>query len=119
YDWPRNLRELRNYTERCLLLDAGAPSSAKPSAPAPAPAAPRAAPGPPESICLPSSGIVGPRAKAGDVDHGELIRAYVTRIYVRTGQNKSETARLTGFDRRTVGRWIDPVRLSRLLAEAR
>jgi hypothetical protein len=69
-----------------------------------------------ESICLPSSGILGPRAKAGDVDHEELLRAYVTRIHARTGQNKAETARLTGFDRRTVARWIDPERLSRLLA---
>ncbi len=28
--------------------------------------------------------------------------------------NKVETARITGFDRRTLSRWIDPVRLARL-----
>jgi len=115
HEWPRNLRELKNYTERCLLLDAGAPSSVEPR-PRPAPAA---FPAPaPESVALPSSGILGPRAKAGDVDHEELIRAYVTRIHALTGQNKAETARRTGFDRRTVARWIDPVRLARLVGKS-
>jgi hypothetical protein len=66
-------------------------------------------------MCVPSSDILGRRAKTGDVDHEELLRAYVTWVYFRTGQNKTETARRTGFDRRTVSRWIDPVRLARLL----
>jgi hypothetical protein len=78
----------------------------------PAPAAPAEAP---PSVCVPSSDILGDRAKAGEVDQHERRRAYVTWIYFVTGHNKAETARLTGFHRRTVTRWIDPVRLARLL----
>jgi DNA-binding NtrC family response regulator len=118
--WPRNLRELRNFTERCLLE--GAPSSiAPPSEGAPIPALPPPAPVPhvpaPESVCMPSSGLVGPTAKAGGVDHKKLLSAYVTHVYVSTGQNKAATARITGFDRRTVAQLIDPVRLARLLSQ--
>jgi ActR/RegA family two-component response regulator len=65
---------------------------------------------------VPSSDILGGRAKAGAIDHEELLRAYVTAVYFSTGQNKAETARLTGFHRRTVGSLIDPVRLARLIA---
>jgi DNA-binding NtrC family response regulator len=114
HGWPRNLRELKNYTER-FLLDGGAqdPSSwhdaGVPSEQAPAPAEP------PPSLCVPSSEILGRRAKAGEVSVEDLLKAYVTRIYFLTGQNKSETARLCGFDRRTVSRYIDPERLARLI----
>jgi ActR/RegA family two-component response regulator len=70
-------------------------------------------------VCVPSSGILGAQAKAGAVSFEDLLRAYVTQIYFLTGQNKSETARLCGFDRRTVTRWIDPERLARLIAAAK
>ena len=65
---------------------------------------------------MPSSGLVGPLAKAGAVDHKKLLSAYVTHVYAGTGQNKAATARITGFDRRTVTQLIDPVRLARLLS---
>ncbi len=73
HTWPRNLRELRNYTDRCLLE--GAPSSIAPPSegaegppalpdlppPAPLPHAPS-----PESVCMPSSGLLGgPRPRPG------------------------------------------------------
>ena len=126
HDWPRNLRELKNYTERCLVAGESGPDTVEPSARALAPAAPAVTmgdpqrvpqppPDAPQSVCVPSSGIVGWLAKDGGVDHEELIRAYVTQIYFLTGQNKAETARRSGFDRRTVDRYIDPVRLARLL----
>jgi hypothetical protein len=38
-------------------------------------------------------------------------------VYFSTGQNKAATARITGFDRRTVAQLIDPVRLARLLSQ--
>jgi DNA-binding NtrC family response regulator len=128
YDWPRNLRELKNFTERCLLrLDETGPDTTEPSHPDPAPTVtmedPRSAshglPEAPASVCVPSSDILGQQAKAGAVDYRELLRAYVTRIYVLTGQNKAETARLTGFHRRTLAQWIDPVRLARLIAASK
>jgi hypothetical protein len=105
YEWPNNLRELKNYTERYLLT----------AGPAPAVIAPVIAPAP-ESTCLPSSGILGPRAKAGEVSFEDLAQAYVTRMHVLTDQNASETGRRTGLDRRTVRRWIDPTRLARWLS---
>jgi DNA-binding NtrC family response regulator len=122
--WSRNLRELKNYTERYLLTDGrmstpevGVPASPPAAASRPEATSPRPAgdPGAPESTCLPSSGILGPRAKAGEVSFDELNRAYVTRVHVLTDQNKAETARRVGLDWRTVGRWIDPVRLARWL----
>jgi ActR/RegA family two-component response regulator len=65
---------------------------------------------------MPSSGLLGPRAKAGDVSLDELDRAYVTRIYMLTGENVAETSRRTGLDRRTVRRRIDRARLVRWLS---
>ena len=46
----------------------------------------------------PSSEIFGRRAKAGELTVAELIRAYVTRVYVLSGLNQSETARRTGLN---------------------
>jgi hypothetical protein len=66
---------------------------------------------------VPSSGILGPSAKAGAVDHKKLLSAYVTHVYASNGQNKAATARITGFDRRTVAQLIDPDRLARLLSQ--
>ena len=64
---------------------------------------------------MPSSGILGPKAKAGEIGFKQLGRAYGTRMYVVTGQNRAETARRAGLDRRTVLRWLNPARLVRWL----
>jgi DNA-binding NtrC family response regulator len=114
YPWPRNLRELKNYTDRYILTDGHVP----PPAVVRGAAAPRPTEGgvAPESACVPSSGVLGPRAKAGDVSLDELDRAYVTRIYMLTGENVAETSRRTGLDRRTVQRRIDRARLVRWLS---
>jgi ActR/RegA family two-component response regulator len=58
--------------------------------------------GVPESACLSSGQILGPRTRAGEVDAEQLTRALVKRLYKITGGNVAETARLTGMDRRTV-----------------
>ena len=115
YAWPRNLRELKNYTERCLLTDSGASLRAV--------AVPEGAaavtPSEPPSSGSPNSGLLGARAEEGRVTVEELTRAYVTRVYVLTHQNQSETARRTGLTWRMVGRMIDPVRLMRWLGKGR
>jgi ActR/RegA family two-component response regulator len=61
-----------------------------------------------ESTCLPSSGILEPKAKAGEVSVEAVTRALVKRVHALTGQNMAETARRTGLDRRTVARWLKP-----------
>jgi hypothetical protein len=66
-------------------------------------------------VALPSSGLLGPVAKEGNVPVDEVVRDLVTRVYVLTGQNQSETARRTGMNWRTVGRTLDPERLARWL----
>ena len=71
------------------------------------------------STCVPSSGILGPRAKAGEVTLDEINRAYVTRVHLLSEQNMAETARRTGVDRRTVRRWLDFARLARWLKGGR
>ncbi len=111
YDWPGNLRELKNYTVNCLLSEE--PSEAPPEESAPAAVEEQA--GTPASAELVSSGLLGPKAKAGAVSLEELNRAYATRVHLLTGQNKAETARRLGVDWRKVGRWIDPARLMRWL----
>jgi len=69
---------------------AGAREPAPPDGTAAAPASP----------CVPSSGILGRRAKAGEVSLEEVNRALVTRVYVATNLNKAETARRLGDVRR-------------------
>ncbi len=104
------MRELKHYAENYLLTD-GRMSPAPP----PPPVAPPEQ-GAPESTCEVSSGILGPRAKAGEVTLEEIARDYVTRVHVLTDQNRSETARRTGLNWRTVGQKLDPARLIRWLA---
>jgi hypothetical protein len=116
YEWPRNQRELKNYVDRVLVEGTG--EEAEEVAP-PEPAPDGADTLPPESLCVPSSGILGGRAKAGEVDWMTVLTIYVTTVYARTGMNKAETARRTRIDRRALSRWIDPVRLARLLGESK
>ena len=104
HPWPRNLRELQHETERCLL-GAGPADSVPVSPPAETTSPPPAADAP-ESTCMPSSGNLGPRAKAGEVSAEEVTRSLVKRVHALTGENLAETARLTGLDRRTVARWL-------------
>jgi DNA-binding NtrC family response regulator len=111
YTWPRNLRELKNYTDRYVVTNG---RMAFP-APRPRPTEP-AAPAGPMTETMPSSGLLGRRAKLGAVSLQELIRAYVTHVYLLANQNKAETARKLGLNWRTVSRLIDPERVARWLA---
>jgi DNA-binding NtrC family response regulator len=118
--WPGNTRELRHYVERFVLTGGpprppAPPPPADPRRPSGAAAAPPQRRSTPESTCLPSSGLLGPVAKQGNVTVEELERAYVTRVFALTGMNRSATARRTGRNWRTIGRLIDPRRLLRLL----
>jgi transcriptional regulator with AAA-type ATPase domain len=113
--WYRNVRELKNYTERYILTDGRMPPpAARPAAAANEPAPETTAT--PVSTCQPSSGNLGPNAKAGNVPADEVMRSLVTHIYFLTGLNKSETARRTGLNWRTVDKLIDHERLARWLA---
>jgi transcriptional regulator with GAF, ATPase, and Fis domain len=113
YPWPGNLRELNHYVERYVLTD----GRMEPIAPRPRAAREPGPAGPAESTVLPSSGLLGPVAKEGKVSIEELNRDYVTRVYLNTGLNQTETARVTGLGWRKVGQMIDPVRLERLLEQ--
>jgi len=116
YAWPGNLRELRSWTER-QLLTGGPPSGREGGVPVPMSPLPEGTGAAPASTCVPSSGILGRRAKAGEVTLEEVNRAFVTRVYVATNLNKAETARRLGLDTRTVQRLLDPGLLARLLGE--
>jgi hypothetical protein len=95
-----------------------------PAAPAPGPSAEPRTPvaavatlgteGQPESTCVPSSEILGERAKAGKVSLEELSRDAVTRAFFASGENFAAAGRALGVDRRTVERWLDMERLERL-----
>jgi DNA-binding NtrC family response regulator len=112
YGWPGNLRELKKFVEAYVLSGGNVPVpgaatavQARTRPPAERPA--------PESMCQPSSGLVGPNAKRGVVDAEDLLQAYVSHVYMETGQNLSETARRTGLDRKTVRQKLDLARLAR------
>jgi ActR/RegA family two-component response regulator len=62
---------------------------------------------------VPSSEILGRRAKAGEITFAEAARALVTRVHFEMGENVSETARKLEIDRRTVQRHVDQKRLAR------
>jgi DNA-binding NtrC family response regulator len=115
YAWPRNLRELKNYVGRYVATGGRVEAleqeeEEEGSAPGVARKAVEATEEAP-----PSSGLFGRRAKAGEVSVPELTRAYVTRVYVLTGLNQSETARRTGLTRRTVMKTIDWELFDRLM----
>ena len=132
--WDGNLRELKRYTERVLLgggvASAPEPESVPLSAPLSAPVAagqsetqsrpkktsrpPPGSAAAPMSMCAPSSGILGPEAKAGRVSADAAIKALVAWVHVHNGENVAQTARITKLDRRTVTRLLDPERVARL-----
>jgi DNA-binding NtrC family response regulator len=134
HTWPRNLRELRNYTHRFVLSggDTPPPGEDAPAAPAEAARAPAVVRGsgrtsrpPPRAPARavevddeapPSSEILGRVGKQGTLPLDDVLRAYVTRVYFLTGENLAETARRLGMDWRSVRKLIDPVRLERLRA---
>jgi DNA-binding NtrC family response regulator len=109
--WRRNLRELKHYVERYVLSNGRDSRPPAPPETTPAAATPPADEAP-DTPCAPSSEILGPRAKAGEITLDELTRSFVTRVHFLTGLNKAETARRLGCDARKVSRWLDRASLA-------
>jgi DNA-binding NtrC family response regulator len=107
--WTRNVRELKNFTERYLLTE-GQEATAPPRS-QPRPESSRAPA--PESVCVPSNEILGRLALEGRISLDELTRVFVTRELRRAKGNKAKVARKLGVNWRRVGRWVDPARLRR------
>ena len=86
-DWRGNVRELRNFVERTVLM--GAPPEDEPSAAADAP---------------------DPDAGAYPVDWTleQVKQAHILRVLAQNGGNRSATARQLGVSRRTLERRLGP-----------
>jgi two-component system response regulator HydG len=97
YDWPGNIRELRNLIERLRILHQGAVV-----APADLPRefseAPRTGPAAPVSDPAPADGDL--------VTLAELERRHVERVLRSTGWNKARAARVLAVDIKTLNKKI-------------
>jgi two-component system response regulator HydG len=98
YEWPGNVRELENCIERAvtmtqttLLVPKDLPASVQAFKPS-----------------LVRS--IMPETLSGVVTMEELERLYTAHVLHLTGGNKARTARLLGYDRRTIYRKLDPMR---------
>jgi DNA-binding NtrC family response regulator len=139
--WRGNLRELRNYVRRSILssrlvseategaLDSGQEpgslvASSDRRAPAPASRRGRESDPPPASRRGRESDaprardrMLGPDALTSGMSLDDWTRYIVTRMYVATGRNQSETARRLGISWRRAGMWIDHALLAKWVAE--
>jgi two-component system NtrC family response regulator len=90
HDWPGNVRELRNVVERATILAQGAPLQ---------PSHLR-----PTSGSGTGSGAVGEDMEIpdGGIDLETLEANLIRRALARTGDNKTQAARLLGLTRRTL-----------------
>jgi len=61
--------------------------------------------------------MLGPDALTSGMSPDDWNRCVVTRLYVVTGRNLSETARRLGISWRRAGRWIDHALLARWARE--
>jgi len=96
YDWPGNIRELRNLIERLQILHEG--DEVQVSDLPPELTAPRAAPEPAESPL---------------VTLQEMERRYVERVLRATGWNKAQAARVLAVDIKTLNKKIRDYGLTR------
>ncbi len=92
YDWPGNIRELRNVVERGLLMSAGDGTIW------------------PRHLSLPEAGEAGPRAFSLAFDHApsmeQLKDAYIERMLQNHGGNREAAARAMGVSARNLYRHI-------------
>ena len=129
--WRGNLRELRNYVRSCILSSRlvseatdGAPDTGQEPGSMVA-SSDRRGPGSGrgrglgrESDAPPAAErMLGPDALASGMSLDDWNRYVVSRMYVVTGRNQSETARRLGISWRRAGMWIDQVLLARWAAE--
>ncbi|MEZ4475140.1 MAG: sigma-54 dependent transcriptional regulator [bacterium] len=88
YDWPGNVRELKNAMEHAAAFATGPLVQAADLPPAIAG----------DSQQEPDE----PAVAAGFVTLDEVERRHILRVFDAVGQNKSETARILGIDRKTL-----------------
>jgi DNA-binding NtrC family response regulator len=84
YDWPGNIRELKNVIERCLLLNQH-PSQSLPG-------------------CGPDFGPQGTPGNPDDLTLATVERRHILHVLDMEGGNKSAAARLLGVSRKTLER---------------
>jgi DNA-binding NtrC family response regulator len=106
HDWPGNVRELENLIHREFLLSEG-PEIALDTLSSHGLAAPAPREAPPPSTAVPCYR----QAKAHAI--AQFERAYVTSLLQRTRGNISLAARLSGKDRRSLGRLVKRHNLAR------
>jgi hypothetical protein len=70
-----------------------------------------------ESDAPPGDRMLGPDALTSGMSLDDWNRYIVTRMYMATGRNQSETARRLGISWRRAGQWIDHTLLARWAAE--
>ncbi len=111
YSWPGNVRELGNVIERAVALTSGEILDDQV-------VLPEKPHKPPHTVPMPASGDASPPAPEGELDlpYKEAVEAfrrrYIVRVLDRTGQNKSEAARLMGVNRPYLHRLIRELGLS-------
>jgi len=84
YEWPGNIRELKNVIERCLLLN-HQPSHSLPG-------------------CEPEIGPDGETSNDDDLTLATIERRHILRVLDMESGNKSAAARLLGVSRKTLER---------------
>jgi len=124
YDWPGNIRELRNVIERATLLATGsviAPEHLpvqKMQATYAASVSPtiaqkswgyRSAP----PAVVGAEPATGPTSVAPAPPNGDDKRQRIVDAMARTGGNQTEAAKLLGVSRRTLGTWLERYDLPR------
>ena len=93
YDWPGNIRELEHTIERAVLLGKGAMITLEDL--------------PPDLISRGESALVVVQALAKHLTLRDLERDYIARVLENTQGNKTEAARILGFDRTTLYRKLE------------
>jgi DNA-binding NtrC family response regulator len=99
YDWPGNIRELRNLVERLQILHEGAEV--------------RAADLPPELRRAPEPAEVHNDAEPPLVPLAQVERRHVERVLAATGWNKARAARVLEVDVKTLNKKIRDFNLVR------
>ncbi len=107
YEWPGNIRELRNLVERLQILHEGSEVRAAdlPAEFSGGPAAGGAAP-------PPHAGAAAPHAAAVLVPLAEIERRHVEQVLRATGWNKARAARVLEVDIKTLNKKIRDFALS-------
>ena len=99
YDWPGNIRELRNVVERAFVLSAGEPVTPE--------HLPFDVPSRPMPTAPPAAGAAPPSAAPGSLrplkeDVGALERQRILEALQACGGNQTKAARQLGISRRTL-----------------